>query len=304
MPVAYTIKEKSAYFNEKKFSVSIDSLGNFLNLRIYIDGFKDLPFPINQKYKDTLCKTAFNFDFYSDNKIIKSDYKTYQNTFRYFKDTSIRAGTLHLLSDTINLKNSKDLSFQIPFYAFHSLKRGKQTIELSVSQTVFTNNESVSRRDSLGHYIRLYEIKPLLTARFRFEINMPAIYKSIVYGEGLVLKNDSTFSPASMDNTLWNSSYPDIYWTISYPAYTWYVQTPFEPSTDRYTALDTFNLYHYYQNDSIGFGVFDHDYLSRDDWMGDWRGSLNSLDKPDYQHLKFGYVDHFDVKVKKAGIIN
>ena len=191
---------------------------------------------------------------------------------------------------------------QIPFYAFHSLKRGKQTIELIISQTIFTN-DSYSK-DSSGNHYRLYELKPLLNTKIKFEINVPPIYKSIIYGQGLELRNDSASSPLGMDNTLWNSSYPDIYWTINYPKNMYYAQTPFEPSTDKYVAHDTFNLYHYYLNDSVGFGVYDHDWLSSDDWMGSWWGSLNDLEKRDYKRLKFDNIHHFDLKVVDAGEVN
>ncbi|MCX6294642.1 MAG: hypothetical protein NTX97_01020 [Bacteroidetes bacterium] len=202
----------------------------------------------------------------------------------------------------LNFKIDNALQIEIPFYAFHNLKKGKQTIELAISQTVFTND--TYKKDSSGKYFRLYAIKPLLNARVKFVIDVPEIYKSIIYGQGLVLRNDSTFSPAGMDNTLWKSSYPDIYWTIRYPTNEYYAQTPYEPSTDRYIGHDTFNLYHYFKNDSIGLGVFDHDDLSRDDFLGDWQGPLKVLEKKEYKQLKFDNVKSFDIKIKEEGIIN
>ncbi len=269
-----------------------------------IKEFKNFPFPINATYHDTLVKTAFTFNFYCNNKLIQSDYRVFKNTFRYFKDTSKSAKNLTVETDTISLRNENDILFELPFYVFHNLKRGKQKIEMTMSQTTFTDEVKVMKTDKDYKYVHLIMKRALINARVRFELNVPDIYKSVVIGKGLVLRNDSAWTPAGMDNTIWNSSYPDIYWMIYYPDNHYYVQTPFEPSTDRYNAHDTFNLYHYTTNDSIGFGVWDHDYLSRDDFLGFWHGSLSELEKKSIKRLKFNYVHHFDVSVKDMGVIN
>ncbi|MDO9187759.1 MAG: hypothetical protein Q7W13_17255 [Bacteroidia bacterium] len=303
-PVNYSVLQKSAFFNEKNISFSIDSLNNVLYVNLTVNDLKNFPFPVDRKSKDTLFKTAFNFVFYCDNKIIVSDYPVMKNTFRYFIDTLASANNMSFSTDTVDLRNSNDLQIQIPFYAFHNLNRGKHVIELAVSQTLFTDEVSVVNTDNSKGYRHAYENKPLLNARVRFEIVVPPIYKSTIYGLGLELKDDSTFSPAGMDNTIWKSSYPDIYWAILYPEHEFYVQTSFEASTAKYCAHDTFNLYHYYINDSVGLGVYDHDNFSRDDGLGYWWGSLNNLKKTEYKRLKFGYVHHFDLKVKEGKMVN
>ncbi len=300
----YSVIQKSAFFNKNNISFSIDSLKKTLYIKLTINGLKDFPFPINKEYNDTLFKTVFDFNFYCDGKIIVSDYPNLKNTFSYFKNTSAGAEELSISSDTVDLRKYNELQILIPFYAFHNLNRGKHSIELAMSQTVFTDEKTLQKPESAREYVHLYETKPLLNARVKFDLNVPAIYKSIIYGQGLELKNDSTFSPARMDNTIWNSSYPDIYWTINYPKNEFYAQTPFEPSTDKYLAHDTFNLFHYFINDTVGFGVYDHDNLSSDDWMGTWRGSLNDLEKTDNRRLTFDNILHFDLKVKDGGLVN
>lgn len=303
-PINYSVLQKSTFFNRKNISFSLDSLNNNLLVLLKINELKNFPFPINQQYKDTLFKTAFVFDFYYNNKIIISDYRPLKNTFRYFKDTLPTSEDLRFITDTVNLRNYNELQFQIPFYAFHNLKRGKRIIELAISQTVFTDEACIINPDSSLDYVHVYAKKPLLNARLKFEMNIPPIYKSIIYGQGLKLKNDSTFSPAGMDNTIWKSSYPDIYWAIIYPENEFYAQTPYETSTDTYKAHDTFNLYHYYINDSVGFGVYDHDNLSRDDGMGYWWGTLNDLKKAEHNRLTFGNVEYFNLKLKEGKMVN
>lgn len=301
-PVTYSIVSRSALFTDKHISFTLDSMSSTLYIHLSINELKHSLFPVSKQFKDTLFKTVFNFDFYSNGKLITSDYKNLHNT-GWERDTSATGDFLSISTDTMRMNQPQSISIQVPFYAFHNLKRGKQTIELSMWQNLFT--EEVEKvKNGRSEYVHVYETKPLLNARIKFELEIPAIYKSIVYGYGLELRNDSTFSPAGMDHTLWNSSYPDIYWMLYYPTNMFYSQTPYEKSTDRYVAHDTFNLYHYYANDSIGIGVFDHDGLSDDDGMGFWTGTLERLSKHPVNRISFGYVKSFDVKVEKKGMVN
>ncbi|MDQ3046806.1 MAG: hypothetical protein M3R27_04595 [Bacteroidota bacterium] len=303
-PVPYAVKERSNLFNEKNIAFSIDSLDKQLYIKLTIKSLKNFPFPVNTKYKDTLCKTAFRFDFYNNNKDIPSEYPALLNTMEWQQDTTERAGFLSISTDTIDLRTTNELKVRIPLYAFHALKSGKQTIELRMGQTVFTNEKRFLKSDGSSEFVHICECKELLNARVTFDINVPVIYKSMIYGEGLVLKNDSTFSAAGMDNTIWKSSYPDIYWTLFFPKDHYYAQTNFETSTDKYVGKDTFNLYHYSSNDTIGFGVYDHDNLSRDDGLGAWYGGLGGISKNKSRHLSFGNVAHFDFRIRQLGKIN
>lgn len=265
---------------------------------------KDLPYPKGEKDHDTLNQTAFVFDFYCDGKIILSDYKKYKRTERWQVDSSEKASQLSIVSDTMHLSYPNNITFEIPFHAFHNLKHGKQTIELRVWQNTFKGvAHEVLTKENRYNYSN-YATKCLLEAKIKFDMIVPAIYKSEVYGYGLQLKNDSTFTPAGMDNTIWNSSYPDIYWTLYYPTDDFYAQTEYQKSTDAYTSSDTFELYHYYLNDSIGIGVYDHDDLSRDDGLGYWTGSLDFLRREPRRRFTFGNVAWFDMKVGKARMVN
>jgi hypothetical protein len=301
-PVSYTVIEKSTAFNNKNVSFSIDSLNNRLFLRLTINQLsKEFPFPVNTKYKDTLTKTAFNFDFYSNGKLILSDYKFLQASLRWSHERPMNGLNLH--SDTVNLINYNNILVELPYYALHTLKRGKQSLELHIWQDTFTDKLDVLNKDGSYSSYRLNEKKSLFNAKVKFDILLPAIYQTMVYGEGLVLRNDSTFSPLGMDNTLWKSSYPDIYWALVYPKNILYTQTYCETSTDRYVGLDTFTLYHYCENDSIGFAVYDHDNLSRDDFMGGWFGYLNALDTFS-RDITFDNIKSFKYKLSFKGRVN
>nr|MBA3972367.1 hypothetical protein [Bacteroidota bacterium] len=55
---------------------------------------------------------------------------------------------------------------------------------------------------------------------------------------------------------------------------------------------------------TIGFAVYDHDNLSRDDGLGYWHGSLQGLSSKPMNSITFGNVGSFDVIIKKKGIVN
>jgi hypothetical protein len=300
-PIPYKVLSKSAAFNNTAFT--IDSSDNSIIIKLQLSSIKDLPIPINKK-GDTLFGTSFHFDFYSDNMIIKSEFSKHKRTNYSKVDSTSTADNLCFVSDTIYLNASNELIYELPMHALHSLKKGKQTIELRIWQNTFTMDKRNIKIDSTWKHNELYNSTCLFDAKIKFDINIPTIYRSTVYGFGLQLKNDSTFSPAGMDNTIWKSSYPDIYWTIYYPANTFYAQTTYQSSTDKYTNRDTFNLYHYYPDDSLGIGVFDHDDLSRDDGLGYWNGEMNYLRREPLRRFRFGNIDWFDIKLSKATIIN
>ena len=302
--VDYTVVSRTPDFNKKNTSLTIDTINNLMIVRLIVNPAKKLPYPINTKDKDTLDQTAFNFDFYQNGKIILSDYKKNKNTLRWQTDSSETSNYLRFVSDTLYLTTSNEITFEIPFHVFHNLKQGKQTIELRIWQNTFKGNgHEIKTADNRYNYCN-YATKCIFDARVKFDVIIPPIYKSSVYGFGLQLKNDSTFSPAGMDNTIWNSSYPDIYWTLYYPTEQFYAKTSYQKSTDVYTDSDTFDLYHYYLNDSIGIGVYDHDDLSRDDGLGYWTGPIDFLNREPRRRISFGNVAWFDMKVGKAKMVN
>jgi hypothetical protein len=303
--ISYTVVQKSTFLNKDNIDMSVFKTDNDLSFTFNLKALPQLPFPVNNPYRDTLHRTVFRFELRQNGKILNSDYGLMQNTIRWSGDSSEAVTNLCFYSDTVDLLRDNSISFGFPLYALHDLKKGKQTFELVFSQELFTDEVPVRHKDKSLDMVHLYDKRPLLNGSIKFDVEMPAIYKTIIYGQGLVLRNDSVFSPAGMDNTLFQSSYPDIYWSIFYPLNHFYVQTDYEKSTGRYEAHDTFNLYHYYKNDSLGFGVYDHDNFSNDDGLGYWEGNLEELKRAKYNKvLRFGAIDHFDLKVKEMGVVN
>lgn len=297
-------------------NIHVDTTDYKLRLKFDIKCPRDFPFPIIDSMKDTLTSTAFRFEFFSNGKPITLDRaivfpsNDVSRSSYYWWGTEIDS-ILEFKSDTENLKMIHSFQAVIPFYAFQNLKTGKQNIEVKISQSRFCSEREQGVRewnetfhDTSYRYFKNYADKPMISGTLSFSINVPPIYKTIIYGEGLQLQDDSIWSPVGMDNTIWNFSYPDIYYTIYSPKEMYYAETPFEKTTDSYSGKDTFNLYHYYPNDDIGIGVYDHAWLSRDDWMGDWEGSLEKI-RGDYsQELSFDHVQWFCIHAKTIGVIN
>ena len=302
-PVPYTQASKTAAFTSAFTSLTLDSINNVLLINLTIKNTNKIQFPVNRQYNDTLTHTAFNFDFIHNGNIIMSDYSSLKNTLRWEKDTSVNNDLLRITTDTSDLTEGYSFSLKLPYYAFHQIKSGKQRFTLKVYQTLFMD-ELRLKTDSTYKYLKVYDPKQLFATEIEFELNIPKIYKSTLYGFGLQLRNDSTFSPVGMDNTIWNSSYPDIYWAVFYPTDMIYAQTPYQKSTDRYEGKDTFILYHYYKNDSIGIGVYDHDNLSRDDGLGYKEVELRSMVRKYPKRISFDAIKWMDLKLQQGTTVN
>lgn len=303
VPVPYKQLSKTEAFTDEFASLTLDSINNVLLINLTIKNTNKIQFPVNRQYNDTLTHTAFNFDFIHNGNIIMSDYSSLKNTLRWENDTSANKDLLKIITDTSDLAEGYFFSFKLPYYAFHQIKSGKQKFTLKVYQTLFMD-ELRLKTDSTYKYLKLYDPKQLFATELSFELNIPKIYKSKLYGYGLELRNDSTFSPVGMDNTIWNSSYPDIYWSVFYPTNMIYAQTSYQKSTDRYEGKDTFILYHYYKNDSIGIGVYDHDNLSRDDGLGYKVIDLRSMVRKYPKRISFDAIKWMDLKLQQEDAVN
>lgn len=291
-PLLLEPKAASPHFNDQNFTISADTGLNELriHLSVHLRDRGILP----TEGADTLGRTAFRLEVLTNTGPVMSDYCSLQRSLTYQRDSCILCTPLSLLSDTFDVRHDRELTFRMPMYAFHQLSEGTQTITFRLSQEIFT--AEIATPDMRG-YRTLTVSKSLFSASFRATVNVPKIHRVQIIGHGFSLRNDSSFTPAGMDNTLWKSSYPDLYWTVFYPKGQFYAQSAFQTSTVRYAGADTFRLYLYGQADSIGFGVYDHDNLSRDDQLGYWWGAGKELEGKRVSVLRFGNVDSFRVQL-------
>ena len=64
VPIGFKTITKSSFFKDEYITLTVDSLDNTLYFSLSIKANNNIPYPINTTYKDTLTRTAFNFDFY------------------------------------------------------------------------------------------------------------------------------------------------------------------------------------------------------------------------------------------------
>jgi hypothetical protein len=148
-----------------------------------------------------------------------------------------------------------------------------------------------------------------ISGKVNFKIQVPEIYLTTIYGNGLELRNDETFTPRGMDFSF-REGYPDIYWEIFYPAYSEsdfsfpYWRSREATYSTGYSDNDTVYLYHFSADEKFKLGVYDRDDLSGDDYLGDWFGTIKGLESNTYKILKFDNLQWFKIKVKQEGCIN
>jgi hypothetical protein len=310
-PVEFTIAEHSPLFNEELLKVEIDTLNNMLHICLVFDrkALKKFPFP---KYKnaDTLTETAFNFNICHNGKLLEgADLTDKRSDHSYFGYNKWLSKTISFQSDSLDLKNTYTIPFTIPMYAFQKLHAGPNDLELKISQSHFFSDKFSklyvdSLDDSTYHDVRNFIKAPLISATLKFRLNIPKIFKTTLYGHSIELRNDSVYSPLGMDNTIWNSSLPDVYWTVDFPDQEFYCSSDYQKSTYMYDAKDTFYLYHYTPYDSIMIGVWDHDNLSRDDYISYERFSLGKFRSNEISSFSFDNIKEFKLKVVRQGYIN
>jgi len=311
--VPYQLTDKSPLFNDDNFELIIDSAGNYLHIKLKGKaGLKKFPYPKDDQ-GNLLSSTAFSFSILNNKLPLTGASLTnfHDVRYSYFGYNRWLGQTVTHSTDTSDLSRGFVAEFKIPFYAFNKLKTGIHELELRGIQNVFcsqANFETLridsASKDTTLKYVRHYSPSVLIAFSVKFKVQVPQIFRTTLYGYGIELRNDSVFSPAGMDNTLWKSSYPDIYWTVDYPCNNFYCSSDYQKSTSHYDEQDTFYLYHYTPYDSIAIGVWDHDNLSRDDYISYQNFSLQQLPAGKKTILKFDNIKAFEIKAEKGYAVN
>lgn len=312
-PIEFHLQGNSALFNNDYFKFSLDSFNNYLCIKMEgKSALKKFPFPKDGQ-GNILSATAFDFVLIYNGKPIENANliwnKKYANS--YFGYNRWLSKDISFKSDTIDLASMPAFEFKIPFYTLHKLKSGIQNIEILCTQNIFCSAgafrtwklDSITK-DTVNKYSRHYKNLSSISFKVAFKIIVPQIFCTTLYGQGIELRNDSVYSPAGMDNTIWNSSYPDIYWTVNYPKNEFYCSSDYQKSTDHYSLKDTFYLFHYTPYDSISIGVWDHDNLSRDDYIAYKNFSLNEFPQNKNIKLSFGNIKCFEIQAVKGFAVN
>lgn len=295
---------KTNMFNSKNVKLKIAEYKNIITITLDYKLPKHIQLPIDSFFGDTLIETRFFLKLFYNGKplTISNNVIGYNSFFNSLIDTNI----VVLPFDKQNIKPYYHSEIKIPMNLFHNLKVGKQIIEgeLFIKKFYGTHYDKKTK-ETTDLEIESDAIK----GKVKFKIDIPEIYLTTIYGNGLELRNDDKFSPAGMDFSF-REGYPDIYWQIYYPATSEgdfsfpYWRSIEARNATSYEDKDTVYLYHFSNNDKFKIGVYDRDDLSRDDFLGNWYGSLSELVSTNYKSLKFDNLKWFQIKIKNQGCRN
>ncbi len=220
-------------------------------------------------------------------------------TYKKYKGTS----NMMIIPLSVVYRNEKTiLTANVPYILLKQIKKGKQKLygELFAEKQCQTTSDSSINRISI----------PQIKTRWCFLLDMPSIYKTMLYSAGIYLQNDSVFSPIGMDFSLTRFGLPDIYWTVfinakdskDFSNYFW--RSAEDTYAFNYTDSDTVSLIHLFPNDRLIIGVYDRDDFSHDDFIGDWYGKINTLVSDTFKSIAFDHITSFNIRAEQKGCIN
>ncbi|MBI5218283.1 MAG: hypothetical protein HY958_05065 [Bacteroidia bacterium] len=298
---------ETKYFAIDYAGFEINNFQNELTIDFNLYLPAKFPFPIDKRSSDTLRTTSFKFTFYENGKVIPINVKPVKS---YYYEWDIDSTRLILNLKPENISYGYHKLVKVPLSLFHNLKNGKHDLMVEIKQEKFMLAANTTPSDT--------GVPPpsadtcMIKGKLNFKLTIPEIYLTNIYGNSIELQYDSIWSPAGMDFTMFTAGYPDIYWELFFPvshnrdfSHPCFVSTVVRTAVRR-LEKDTVRLYHYSENDKIFIGVYDQDIITRDDFIGDWYGSLKMLAAPNgaYKRLKFDHVEWFEVRAEPKGIIN
>jgi hypothetical protein len=289
---------KSSWCNKNNTEIKI--LDEVQKLHIFIKIYDWEKLMKDSIHLDSISEIKYYLRFFVDGKVatlpqelIKSySYKTYKG----------KSNSLIIPLEIKTRAANDEMEAYIPYLALKSVKKGKQHLycELfAVKQSQFATDSPVVQKAI-----------PQIKGRWDMQINMPEIYKTVIYSAGIFLENDKKFTPVGMDFSIFGSGLPDIYWTIFIPAHD---STDFSnflwrsgeaTNSYNYTDSDTVSVLHFSPKDGLIIGVYDRDDFSRDDFIGDWFGKISDITSDTFKSLAFDHITSFKIKAVQKGCVN
>ncbi|MCD6367347.1 MAG: hypothetical protein J7L46_07400 [Bacteroidales bacterium] len=284
---------KSSELFDKFGNISVSSYNQVLTIKIKAN-LPERYFPKDSSGEE-MSKTRFYVALFPD-----------INTRYGEKDSFLIIGKKHVfVSSILAMRDNKDFTLKIPLYDFFFVPHGKHKIYFKVLQKRFYQGYYSYYSD---HYNEEKDTS-LVWAIIETEIDVPEIYKTTLCTDSIILRNDDSFSPAGMDFSF-RAGLPDIYWFFSYDAGNddGFLQT-FRSREATYSVEyhypDTVSFLHYKDLNQLNISVWDRDDFSKDDFIGEWKGSAGELvpDKgKDFQELEFDNIAKFRIKVLNLGV--
>lgn len=308
--IKYTVLNETLNSSKIDYKIILDSINQSIRFEVYVGKLDSIINSITNNDTDKITHSVFKLEFYNNEKPILSSHKNHFNIYLPDTSKSFRYNKHYIIkTDTIDIKRGFNIQTKIPLYAFHSLKSGTQTIKLKLKHEFYSL--CFDKKDSLQYSKdnsllskKKYRINPKtsFSCDLIFNLDIPKIHETILSNNVIEFERDSIIKS---DFSLSKNGYmPDVYWIVS--------DNYFEPiyisscmrGVLNYDNKDTVVLHHYNLHDSIHIDVFDHDYFSKDDYLGGKSFCIKDLiykRNINYQHY---FIKNHSLKAYYKGIIN
>ncbi|GAB4291590.1 MAG: hypothetical protein Kow0068_16920 [Marinilabiliales bacterium] len=261
----------------------------------------NLPISENEFYKYSSCN--FYIGFYNNGKPIITSFLLKSRSYLQTSELYI----MKMKTSARILTTDPEYEIEIPLLAFHELKSGPQKIEMRIWQEELCLPFLRQPLDSLTPECI---DTTLLDFSIKFKLEIPEIQQILICSDTIVLQNDEEWNPYNMDFSF-RSGFPDIYWSLYLNAKdnndynNLYFTSDVADYAVEYPYQDTISIFYLKKPENILISVNDRDVLSRDDFIGSWYGSIDTLisDK-DYKILKFDHIESFKIKAINKGVYN
>lgn len=248
----------------------------------------------------------YSISFNNENLVTEfSDYKRNMKSGRLYENMNDSSGIFY---EEKSLKENFPIKIIIPLYFARKFEEGKMvTVQIRVWQDYFLSRKR-NKPNEPGK-VTMEEIRDTLKTKlidnvYSISFKMPAVYKTEIICDSLILQNDTSWSPGGSDNTLFKSSYPDLFYSVDDYGYFTQSTSHIEKSTDKFEEGDTLVLYRYKPHEPFDLRIFDYDFLSKNDQLADTMLDPEQLPNNKTSILKFGHVSRFYLRKKDHGKIN
>jgi len=281
-----------------------------LMFHLKMENFPKQLIPVSSATRDTCTNTCFNLEFFYNNQPLQVELNPLKHRWVYRNGfVTKNNNSLDHTTSIKGLNKDRYIEVEVPLFAFSKFPANKQiTIDVHVWQDYFLSEEKLKKITENGFEREVYYRDTLKTKlidnTYSFTLTVPAIYKSDIICDSIVLQNDSIWNPYGSDNTLWKSTLPDIYFAIHDLYNNIQGSSAVEKSTAKFTVGDTVPYYHYVEKEPFYINVYDFDMLSKNDLLGWKKEKIDKFSNNKNYCLKFGHVDQFCFRRRYFGKIN
>ncbi len=285
----YSLLARSNYFVDDIVRLNIKDSKQYVKINLKIS----VPFTFSQSvdslYRKIINSGFFNYKIFYKGKLLQTDKifsrhnlgKLYtQSAYLYFTELGQKRPS-----------ESYSLEINIPKYCLMYLPYGVQTLDLYIYQRPYSQAFDEQKRSNLQH-VYIDKREKWIWAKVRFKIFQPKIFS-----HSLVLSKIKISNRSNVDATIVrNGSLADIFWAVFYPENDQiYWVSGVQKRTNSYTRKDTLTLYTYSSDSEFLIKIFDKDFGSESDLIGQRIFRLSEL-KNEFTDFSFDKVDDLSVK--------